>query len=135
MLQHTEVAFSSEAVKKIEEQSHAWKHLCNLKANRIGRATLLRSLWGPRSDPIPARDAANAEQNSAGASPWAETNYCRTIVLNRFGKLAGSNERFHPFEKCLLTSVHCPSAERLGQPFYTFYLPSLALPLFRSFTA
>ena len=37
MLQHTEVAFSSEAVKKIEEQSHAWKHLCNLKAMRIGR--------------------------------------------------------------------------------------------------
>ena len=58
--------------------------------------------------------------------------------------LAGSLERFYPLEKCALTSVRCPSAERLGttvlhflsalngwgQPFYTFYQPWPRPPAF-----
>ena len=63
-----------------------------------------------------------------------------TIVLNRSGKLPSSLKRFHRLEKYALTSVRCPSAERLGttvlrylfngwgQPFYAIYQPIVAFP-------
>ncbi len=51
---------------------------------------------------------------SWGGRSYADKNYCRTIILNRSSELAGAVERSHPLEKCELTSVRCPSAERLG---------------------
>ena len=40
--------------------------------------------------------------------------HCRTIVLNRSERLAGSLERIPRFQKCEWNSVRSPSAERLG---------------------
>ena len=53
------------------------------------------------------------------AASITASGHCRTIVLkialNRSGTPAGSLERFHPLEKCDLTSEWCPSPERLGE--------------------
>ena len=62
-------------------------------------------------------------KHRSGELSWADKNYCRTIVLNRSGTLVGSLERLRPLEKCQLTSVRCPSAERLGTTVLHFFQP------------
>ena len=86
----------------------------------------------------------NKERRSCGALSgrrWTFTGrVCRTIVLNRSAELAGSLERFCPLEKKQVDFGPLPFGGTVGdnrstlfsngwgQPFYTFFRPSLARP-------